>query len=135
MVAIDANVLVRLLIDDDDAQSATARALLKAHAPVFISHVVLAETGWVLTSAYGFTRDKLGHLIEMPLDADGFVLQDPPVVQAALAAFQKSKADFSDCLIMRVAQKAGAGLLATFDDKVAKVPGTRRLGSKEPRRK
>lgn len=69
---------------------------------------------WVLTSAYAFRRDKLAGLIEMLLDADGFVLQDPPVVQFALSAFRASKADFSDCLILSIAQSAGAAPLATF---------------------
>lgn len=133
MAAVDTNVLVRLLLEDDEAQARAARALQASYAPLFISHVVLAETAWVLRSAYRFSRDKLGGLVEMLLDANGFALQDPPIVQAALAAFRSSQADFSDCLILSIAQSAGAGPLATFDDKLAKVAGTRRLGPKRRR--
>jgi predicted nucleic-acid-binding protein len=133
MVAVDTNVLLHLLLDDDPAQSAAARSLVKTHAPLFVSHVVVAEMSWVLTSAYGFRRDKLSGLIAMLLDADGFVLQDPPVVQAALSAFRASKADFADCLIVAIVQSAGVAPLATFDGKLAKLPGTRRLGAKKRR--
>jgi predicted nucleic acid-binding protein len=71
---------------------------------------------------------------EPSLDADGFVIQDPPVAHAALSTFRASKADFSDCLILAVVQSAGAAPLATVDDKLAKLPGTRRLGGKKRRR-
>jgi predicted nucleic-acid-binding protein len=133
MAAVDTNVLLRLLLDDDVGQASAARALFRTGAPLYISHVVLAEAAWVLTSTYGFRREKLAGLIAMLLDADGFVLEDPPLVQAALAAFRSSKADFSDCLILGIAQRAGASPLATFDEKLAKLPSTRRLGAKRRR--
>jgi predicted nucleic-acid-binding protein len=133
MAAIDTNVLVRLLLDDDAEQARAARSLQRAHAPLFVSHVVLAETAWVLASAYRFSRDKLRALLEMLLDTDGLVLQEPDIVQAALTAFRSSKADFSDCLILAIAQSAGMAPLATFDEKLAKLPGTRKLGRKRAR--
>ncbi len=134
MAAVDTNVLVRLLLDDDEEQGRAARALQRSHAPLFVPHVVLAETAWVLVSVYGFSREKLRALIEMLVDTEGLVLQEPEVVQAALAAFGSSRADFSDCLILAVTQRAGMSPLATFDEKLAALPGTRRLGRKRPRR-
>jgi predicted nucleic-acid-binding protein len=133
MIAVDTNVVVRLLLDDDADQAAAAAALQKAHAPLYLSHVVLAELAWVLGSAYEFRREKLARLLGMLLDADGFVLQDPPVVQTALAAFRASNADFSECLILSIAQSAGATPLATFDRKLATLPGTRRIGARARR--
>lgn len=133
MVAVDTNVLVRLLLGDDERQAAAARALQRSHAPLYVSHVVLAELACVLTSAYRFRRDKLAGLFDMLLEADGLVLQEPSIVRAALAAFRESKAAFSDCLILALAENAGAAPLATFDDKLAKLSGTRRLGPKSRR--
>lgn len=134
MLAVDTNILVRLLLDDDEAQAAAARTLQRTHSPLYLSHVVLAEMAWVLASAYELRRDKLAGLIEMLLETDGFVLQDPPVVRSALSAYRASKADFSDCLILGIAASAGAAPLVTFDDnKLAKLPGTRRLGAKRRR--
>jgi predicted nucleic-acid-binding protein len=133
MVAVDTNVLVRLLLGDDEAQASAARAVQRTQGPLFLSHVVLAETAWVLASAYGFRRERLGTLMEMLLDADGFVVQDAAIVVDALASFTASKADFSDCLILSIAKSAGAAPLATFDDKLGKVPGARRIGAKRRR--
>jgi predicted nucleic-acid-binding protein len=130
MPAVDTNVLLRLLLDDDEEQASAARSLQRSHAPLFVSHVVLAETAWVLTSAYGFSRERLGKLVQMLLDADGISLQEPQLVRVALDAFQSSRADFPDCLILAIAESAGMAPLATFDERLGKLSGTRRLGRK-----
>jgi predicted nucleic-acid-binding protein len=67
MSAVDTNVLVRLLLDHDEEQARAARSLQRGHAPLFVSHVVLAEAAWVLSSAYRFRRDRLRALIQMLL--------------------------------------------------------------------
>ena len=40
----DTNVLVRLLVADDPAQTRRALSFLKAHGPLWVSTVVLVET-------------------------------------------------------------------------------------------
>jgi predicted nucleic-acid-binding protein len=133
MPAVDTNVLLRLLLDDDEDQARAAHSLQQTHAPLFVSHVVLAEMAWVLASAYGFKRDRLRTLVQMLLETDGISLQEPQLVRAALAAFEVSRADFSDCLILAAAESAGMAPLATFDERLAKLPGTRKLGRKRRR--
>lgn len=133
MAAVDTNVLVRLILDDDEEQARAARALQKAHAPLFISHVVLVELTWVLKAAYGFTRDRLDAVVDMLLDTEGLVVQQPGIVRNALALFRVARAEFSDCMILAITDSAGEAPLATFDDKLAKLPHTRRLGRKRSR--
>lgn len=53
MIAVDTNVLVRLLTADDPKQLAAARSLF-ASDPIWVAKTVLLETGWVLRSLYGF---------------------------------------------------------------------------------
>ncbi len=53
MTAVDTNVVVRLLTEDDAKQAATARSLF-ASGPIWIAKTVLLEAGWVLRSLYGF---------------------------------------------------------------------------------
>ena len=48
MRAVDTNVLARLIVRDDDEQAAAADEFVAAGA--WVSHLVLAETLWVLTS-------------------------------------------------------------------------------------
>jgi predicted nucleic-acid-binding protein len=58
MKAIDTHLVIRLLLDDDPAQSAAVKALLGS-GDVVISPPVLLETLCVLESPYGASDDVL----------------------------------------------------------------------------
>jgi predicted nucleic-acid-binding protein len=130
MAAADTNVVLRLLLEDDDAQTRAARAFLRAKGPLFVSHVVLAEVVWVLTSVHGFERADVSAFVEMLLATDGFELQDPFAVKDALDAHGSSKAEFSDCLVLAIARRSNALPLGTFDRKLARLDGAQRVGPK-----
>src|SRR5262249_28465737 len=126
MRAVDTNVLVRLITGDGGAQVATAEDFVSGGA--WISHLVLAETVWVLISVYGVPHDQLLKAIERLLDHEVLVLQEPDVVQGALARFRRRpKLAFSDCLILEIAKKAGHTPLGTFDRVLSSQDGTERL--------
>lgn len=48
MIAVDTNVLLRRLLDDDVVQTERARRLVEGAREVLITDVVLAETIWTL---------------------------------------------------------------------------------------
>jgi predicted nucleic-acid-binding protein len=55
-------------------------------------------------------------------------LQDAEVVSAALLEFRDTtNVEFSDCLILAIARKAGHVPVGTFDREVGKLEGVRRL--------
>jgi predicted nucleic-acid-binding protein len=124
--ALDTNVLVRLLTGDDPNQAAAAEAFVSSGA--WISHLVLAETLWVLDSVYDRSPASLARSIRMLLEHDSLVVQDSDVVEAALAHFIARPAlGFSDCLVLEIARKAGHKPLGTFDRGLAKLPDTQKL--------
>jgi predicted nucleic-acid-binding protein len=126
MRAVDTNVLVRLIARDDQKQAGAAEAFVAPGA--WVSHLVLAETLWVLASVYDLGPGQLALAVELLLGHDKLVLQDPDVVRAALAAFRaRPKLGFSDCLVCEVARKAGHQPLGTFDRELAKLTGAQRL--------
>ena len=57
MLAVDTNVVVRLLVNDDQRQGAEARDLF-ASDDIFIGVTVLLEVAWVLESVYGLRADE-----------------------------------------------------------------------------
>lgn len=126
MLAVDANVLVRLLARDDARQTLAAdRAVAKG---AWISHIVLAETIWVLDAVYSRTPKQLIAALDLLLIHESLVLQDADVVSAALTHFRaKPVLGFSDCLVLEIARKAGHAPLATFDKALAKLTGTQKL--------
>ena len=127
MLAVDTNVLVRLLTRDDADQVSAAEAFVSRGA--WVSHLVLAETFWVLDSVYDLTRAQIATAIEMLLNHRELSLQDADVVTAALDHYRRRTAvEFSDCLVLEIARKAGHLPVATFDRNFAKLNDVRRLG-------
>ena len=58
MIALDTNVLIRLIIFDDPMQSGVADDLIRNNR-IFISKGVLMESEWVLRYRYKFRREQL----------------------------------------------------------------------------
>lgn len=107
----------------DDAKQ-TARAINFIGSGAWISHLVLAETVWVLTSVYSLDRDVIARAVETLLSNRSLTLQDRDVVADALSLFRRHRGvDFSDCLIVTTAHKHGHTPVGTFDVKLAKIDG------------
>jgi predicted nucleic-acid-binding protein len=122
MLAVDTNVLVRLLARDDEKQARLADGFVAKGA--WVSHLVLAETVWVLDAVYARSPKQLIAAIELLLQHESLVLQDADTVSAALAHFRAKPAlGFSDCLVLAIARKAGHVPLGTFDRALAKLEG------------
>lgn len=126
MLAVDTNVLVRLITRDDARQVAAAERFVTSGA--WVSHLVLAETCWVLDSSYDLGVEAIATAVEMLLDHATLVIQDPEVVQAALEHFRKKPAlGFSECMVLEIARKAGHTPLGTFDRNLSKLRDTERI--------
>jgi predicted nucleic-acid-binding protein len=126
MLAVDTNVLVRLITRDDAEQVRASERFVAKGA--WVSHIILAETIWVLDSLYDVSRELISTAIEMLLNHQEMTLQDADVVSAALTHFRgHPKVEFSDCLALQIARKAGHLPLATFDRDFAKLADVERL--------
>ena len=126
MRAVDTNVLVRLLTRDDPKQAAAADAFVGGGA--WVSHLVLAETTWVLATVFPRNPLQISAAISQLLEHEALVVQDPDVVASALSHLQKKPAlGFSDCLILEIARKAGHLPLGTFDRDLGRLDGVSKL--------
>lgn len=126
MRALDTNVLVRLLAQDDARQVAAARRWVERG--VWVSTLALAEAMWVLSDIYERGPAEIAAAVESLLDDGDLTFQDPEVVTAALAKFrERPSVGFSDCLLLELARKAGHLPLGTFDRNLGKLDGAQRL--------
>ena len=66
MRAVDTNILVRLVVRDDPAQVRAAEEFIVGGA--WVSHLVLAETTWVLDAVYERTAEQIGTAVDMLLN-------------------------------------------------------------------
>jgi predicted nucleic-acid-binding protein len=96
MKAVDTNVLVRFVTDDDAKQAAAARSLL-ASSPIWIAKTVILETAWVLRSHYGFNDDSVRDSLTKLLGLENVHAEDAQQVAAALALTEEA-IDFADAL-------------------------------------
>lgn len=126
MIGVDTNVLVRLFITEEpqSARSAAFFAERSPDDPGYVPLVVMAESAWVLRRKYKQGTEEISRVVRAILDSDDFVVEDRGVVEWALANYTHARIDFSDLLIARASELAGAKSIATFDRDAAKrVPG------------
>jgi len=124
MKAIDTNVLVRFLVNDDPKQAAQVRQLFAAaeqqHAVFFVPLLVFLETIWVLESAYQVQRgdliDALSDLLLLPV----LEFEQREALQATLAMAKTNRMDLPDLLIGQSARRSGCERILTFDKKAAR---------------
>ncbi len=114
MIAVDTNVLVRLLVADDPVQTRRARALAEADR-IHVSVTVLLETEWVLRALYRIpTQDVVAGFRTLLATAD---VEDRANVERAID-LRAQGLEFADALHLTRAGQVSA--FATFDTKLAK---------------
>jgi len=124
MIALDTNVLLRYLAQDDPVQSPKATEIiegrLSARNPGFVSLVCILEIVWVLGSLYKRTRGEIAQHIEMILAADSLEVQNEQEVYEALVALRNGTGSFEDALIGSIGIWKGCSATLTFDENAAK---------------
>jgi len=107
MIAVDTNVLVRVLVNDPGAneQCRLARNLINVHGDVWISGIVLTETVWVLESVYKFSKEQIICVLEKMIRHPHVHLENVEKLNNILTVFSAGNAGFADCLILNEAQQ------------------------------
>lgn len=121
MLAVDTNVLMRYLRNDDPRQSAAARALIdEADEPLMVGPEVLAEVYWLMKRLLGKTRAEAVIVLHDILDNRNLAVVDAPFVETAIDAYAQGPAGFVDYLIAAMALSRGAASTFTFDRDAAR---------------
>ncbi|MEO5923402.1 MAG: type II toxin-antitoxin system VapC family toxin [Bryobacteraceae bacterium] len=127
MKALDSNVLLRYLVEDDPAQTRQAAKVIEDAArreePLFLSLLVLCEVVWVLDRSYAQSRSAICGVLERLLDTDAFQIEREDLASRCVGEFRTGKAGFADFLIGAIAQKAGYERVYTFDKDLRGAPG------------
>ena len=126
MVAVDTNVLVRLLTQDDAAQHKASRNLF-ATQEVFIADSVILETEWVLRAAYELPPVAVCDALRRVFGLSNVSLSNAQRI-AQVIAWHEEGLDFADAFHLASCQDHDA--LKTFDAvfvKRAKSKGTCRV--------
>jgi len=111
MTAVDTNLLVRLLTNDDPAQAERAAKVFESN-DVFIAKTVLLETEWVLRHAYGIEREAIRRGFQKLMGLPNVRVEDQQAVIQAISWYE-SGFDFADAL--HLASSIEADKFVTFD--------------------
>lgn len=117
--SLDANVVLRLLLQDVPEQHELAVSLLRSPGALVVSDTALIETIFVLGRAYELSRPQQAEailgLLRQP-DIAGSVEH----FESAFALFlAHPKLSFEDCYLLVEAERSGDRPLWTFDKKLA----------------
>jgi predicted nucleic-acid-binding protein len=110
MIALDTNVVVRLLVGDHPHQTAVAQSCVAAGA--FLSLGVLMEAEWVMRTTYRFSRERIADGFADLFDLDCVQVEESELLRWGIERY-RAGADWSDLLHL-IAARAHAAF-ATFD--------------------
>lgn len=122
MIAVDTNILVRLLTGDDRPQTRVSQHLFRDNA-VFIPETVLLETEWVLRDAYDLPASDINQALRKLLGLPGVSVRDERLLALALD-WHAGGMDFADAMHLALSQYQS--VLKTFDRQFIQqsAPGT-----------
>lgn len=117
MIALDTNVIVRLVTADDSDQLQAARAVFET-GDLWVCKTVLLETEWVLRYSYELSRSVIRDALRKLLGYPRLQVEDRSAVLRALTLYDQGF-DFADAL--HLTSSGEAERFATFDRPLAKV--------------
>lgn len=143
MIAIDTNVLLRYLLDDDKTQSKRASVIILGDQQVLVTDVVLAETIWTLRGKrYNLAKESIIKVVNSLFEEPNICFEDGQTVWRSVNDYKNAKsiksggkrkeADFPDALIVNkaryVASQTGMEFSGafTFDTAAQQLPGTKK---------
>lgn len=111
MIAIDTNVVLRLILDDDRHQIDAIRHLMQRQR-LFVSLTVLLETGWVLESRYRLPRSQVAAALDGIAALDGVAIGRAVLARWAIDRY-RAGGDWADMIHIVSAAKTDG--FATLD--------------------
>ena len=126
MIAVDTNVLVRFLVNDDHQQAQAAKMLLDSlsdRRPGFVCREVAVELAWVLKRSYGFSGNQIADIFEELVGSEHLVMENATDVVYAARQLRMDSVDFSDLMVAAAAARFEALPVFTFDKRAARNKG------------
>ena len=124
MKAIDTNILVRLLIQDDKKQAKVVQTLFNEaeqnKQSYFVTLLVILELIWVLEAVYDVTREDILHSFSELLSMPVLTFEKQSVLRGFILSASGTSFDLSDLLIAHSAINEECETTYTFDKKAAK---------------
>ncbi|MDP1809133.1 MAG: PIN domain-containing protein [Actinomycetota bacterium] len=127
---VDTNVFLRLLTDDDAAQTPAAKnfiaKVIARKAQAYVTVPVVLELVWTLESYYELSRSDVALKLALLLNTTNLIVEKQDEIEQALEYYKNSKADFVDCYNAAFAKLNGDGNILSYDRHFDRLPGIKR---------
>lgn len=131
MPALDTNLLVRWLVQDDETQADQVEALFRSsiasRRPLFVPCTVVLELEWVLRSRYGYPKAAVVQGLDSLLEARELDVQFEAAIERALYLYRQSSVEFADCVHVGLSAAAEHLPFLTFDERASRLSGAELL--------
>lgn len=117
MIALDTNVWVRYVTNDEPDQAKRALALLAEAEEIFVAKTTLLELEWVLRAAYELPATAIIRALRHILGLPNVQVEMPDQLEKAIDFFEKGL-DFADAL--HLASSSEGVSFYTFDTALIK---------------
>ena len=130
MLALDTNVLVRLVTNDNPLQAQRVQEALDgelaAGRECMVGHIVMCELVWVLGRLYGYSLAQCQQTVAGLLAFAGLRFESMPTIMGAFKAWQQHGGDWADHLLGAQMQALGCDTVLTLEKRAARA-ATHRL--------
>lgn len=123
MVALDTNIVVRFMTNDDALLSPKAKKILEAAKPgtLLLDRLIIEEIGYVLHSNYEFTKQYIVKAFRSLIELQAISVPDKDIVDLAIDLFESEKPlSFEDCWLLALQKLGTVDAVATFDQNLLK---------------
>ncbi len=119
MRVIDANIILRIILRDDEELFERAKSFIYAGKCTILNEIA-AEVVYVLSKVYKIDRCMLARAVLEILSVENIEPAEPKVLKTALKIYGENSLDFADCLL--IAYRITYGYeICTFDKKLNKI--------------
>lgn len=124
---VDTNILVRHLTWDPPELAARATRFLAEADQLLLTDLVLAEMVYVLESFYEVQRERAAELARSVVAFPSVIAVDDTLLFRTIELYEIERLDFADAYLVASAEATGVGVVASFDQRIDRVPSIRRI--------
>lgn len=124
---VDANIILRFLLDDPEAEK--VEKVLQKKEEIYVADIVVAEVIWTFTSFYKWRKEKFIPKIKSFLSPD-FIKADKKLLNKALDIFEKYNIDYIDAYLISLMGRKKVKSIYSFDSHFDKIPKVKRVEPK-----
>lgn len=127
---LDANIIIRYLVEDDKKKVDAIESLLQSEETLTLTDVTISEIIWVLSSYYQETKDEIAKKITVLVHLPS-IKSNKNLILKALEIYQKNNIDWIDGYLAAYAIENNIKGIYSYDHDLDKVKEVKRVEPKQ----